>query len=104
MDFDNLIETFRKDHPECDADVFREFAHHVQRYVADEIRSEMRDGNAQVSMSLNIKGQSFSAKGPRYYVEDLLAQWQGIVENPSIPASRRQIVPGFNRPRLISGR
>lgn len=97
---DHLVETFRLDHPEIDPAVLLDFAQHVRRVLIDELREDTKAGNAPVSMSLQLNGASFSAKGPRSYVEELLKRWETAMEyrqNGLRP-------PGFNRMKLISGR
>lgn len=96
---DHLIDNFRTEHPECDADVLREFAGHVRRVLKDELREEMQDGKARLKLSMQINGMAFSADGPRALVEELLARWTERVERGT-----RNITPGLNRPQLISGR
>jgi hypothetical protein len=96
---DHLIATFREAHPEVNADVLAEFAQHVRRVVADDIRAEMRDGQAQVKLSVSLRGQAFSATGPRDYVEGLLENFQNSVN----AEPQHRVTPGFNRMKLIGG-
>lgn len=94
---DYLIETFRRDYPDADAAMLLEFAQHVRRAIIDELRDEAKDDRTPVKVSMQIHGMSFSANGPRAYVEQLLTSWQDA-------ASCKNITPRFNRMHLISGR
>lgn len=97
---DHLIETFRGDHPDVDATVLLEFAQHLRRVLIDELRAELKAGDVAVAVSMQLHGHAFSAKGPRSYVEGLLAGWTEAAAAPSM----KNITPGFNRMKLISGR
>lgn len=96
---DHLIEEFRKDHPELTATTLYEFSQHLRRILIDELREELKAGDVPVQLSVQVHGQAFSAKGPRSYVENLLAQWQDLANAPP----RKNITPAFNRIKMISG-
>ena len=70
----------------------------VQRVLGDEFRADLKRSEAQVSVSMQIGGHAFSAKGPRWYVEDLLAHWEARATGKS-----KSVTEGFNRMKLISG-
>lgn len=97
---EHLVDVFRKDHEEIESTVLLEFAEHVRRVLIDELREDMKAGEVQVHISMQVHGQAFSAKGPRSYVESLLANWQDLADAPP----RKNLTPGFNRMKLISGR
>jgi hypothetical protein len=97
---EHLIDTFRRDHPEMDASVLMEFAQHVRRVLLDELRDEMKDGDREIRLSIILHGNSFHARGPRSYVEQLLEDWAAAASAPPT----KTLTPGFNRMKLISGR
>lgn len=93
---EHLIAKFREEHPELDAALLAEFAQHVRRVVADDIREEMYDGKAQVSLALTINGQVFHAKGPREYVDNLLANFQASINGPKPVALQQRRASGIS--------
>lgn len=96
---EHLVTTFREDYPDIDAAVLLEFAKHVRRVLADELSEQAQDGSVNVAISVQLHGHSFSAKGPRSYVDSMLKAWSESASSPPM----KNLTPAFNRMKLISG-
>lgn len=96
---EHLIATFREEHPDVDATVLLDFAKHVRRVLLDELRDDAKADETTVAVSVQLHGQSFSAKGPKWYVDSMLTAWSDAASKPPT----KNVTPSFNRMRLISG-